>query len=186
MKYCFFLVGVSLLVNFDAIAITTVKNDTTENLVKDFDAISYRWDLVAADLEQYNGLGAFCIERSYRTEVLSLLKDVHHLDSLVYHKLLEIARTRNNGEIKKTIKQIEELESQYGIKEFSEFLSQECKERKEIERAKRDLEANLGQDSYSGQQQLIESTLYRYIHHVTYLVDHIRKHIHHLHLEDYD
>ena len=60
----------------------------------------------------------------------------------------------------------------------------ECRERRDVEKEKRDLEANLGQDSYAGQQQLVESTLYRYVHHVTYLVDHIRKHIHHLHLED--
>ncbi|MEL7223112.1 MAG: hypothetical protein AAGJ93_17440, partial [Bacteroidota bacterium] len=153
-----FLISFRVMVVTSAAADTTICNDTTENIVNKFDQISYRWDAVAEDLEQYNGLGAFCLERSYRSEVLALLEEVHHLDSLVYQKLIEMAQVKHNHEVKKTIRQIEELETEFGIKEFSKFLSKECKERREIERKRRDLEGNLGQDSYSGQQQLVEST----------------------------
>lgn len=171
-------------ISFTASASTSIENDTTENIISKFDEISYRWDQVSTELEQYEGLSEFCIEQNYRNEVIKLLKEVHHFDSLIYFKLKDISLSDNSAELKKTIKQIEELESAFSIKEFSRFLNQECIDRKKIERERKDLKANIGQDGYDGQQQLLENKLYRYIHNVTYLVDHIRKHVHHLHLED--
>lgn len=175
---------VLIMLPFATQASISIEGDTTENIINRFDEVSYRWDEVAETLEEYEGLSDFCVEKNYRAEVISLLKEVHHFDSLIYNKLQDIAKSNNNAEVKKTLKQIEELESEFSIKEFSNFLSQECKDRRIIERTRKELKGNIGQDGYDGQQQLLENKLYRYMHNVTFLVDHIRKHIHHLHLEE--
>lgn len=156
------------------------KNDSSVNIIERFDKISYQWDILAKELVQYSGLSNYCLETSYKNNVLILLEEIHHIDSLVYQELQALAIDQNNHEIRKTIKQVEELESAYGLREFADFLSAECQERKKIEKSRNDLKANLGQESYDGQQQLIESIMNRYINHVTYLVDHIRKHLHEL------
>ena len=188
LKFCFSLMFIISVAASSANAYDLHKDttDTTENVVSQFDKISYQWDTMAENLEQYEGLSAFCVEATYRTEVIKLLEEVHHMDSLVYWKLKKIARQKGNREIRKTIKQIEALEAEYSIKEFTKFLHVECKDRRALEKERDELKGNLGQDSYGGQQQIIESTLHRYINNVTYLVDHIRKHIHHLHLEEYE
>jgi len=186
MKYLYqqlAIVIVLVAATFSCFAAQGTENDTT-NIISKFDEISYKWDAVAEDLEKYQGLGSFCLQRDYRTRVIQLLEEVHHFDSLVYDKLKKISAYKESGEIRKTVKQIEELESEFSIKEFTSFLNKECRDRKAIEKTRDDLKANIGQDGYDGQQKLLEGTLYRYIRHVTYLVDHIRKHIHHLHIDD--
>lgn len=183
-KHYLGIIALMFIIPATTLASHSYQNDTIENVITKFDEVSYQWDLVSEDLEEYEGLSEFCLEKSYRTDVIKLLEEVHHFDSLIYFKLKDLSVTDNSGEIKKTLKQIEELESEFSIREFSKFLNQECRDRKKIEKDRKDLSANIGQDGYDGQQQLLENKLYRYIHHVTYLVDHIRKHIHHLHLEE--
>jgi len=159
-------------------------NDSTAaRLESIFDNISYRWDILAENLEQYSGLSSYCLQKDFREEVITVLEDIHHFDSLIYKRLKVIASRKHNGEINKTVRQIEELESEFGIKSFTSFLLDECKERKSVEKSRKDYVGDYGQSSYDGQKKLIENSLHRYVHHVTHLVDHVRKHIHHLHID---
>lgn len=184
LKYNLGVIALLVIIPSISLASHSYRSDTAENIISKFDKLSYQWDLVSTELENYEGLSEFCLESSYKADVIKLLEELHHFDSLIYFRLKDLSIADNSVEIKKTLKQIEELESEFSIQEFSKFLNQECSDRKKIEKERKELSANIGQDGYDGQQQLLENKLYRYINHVTYLVDHIRKHIHHLHLED--
>ncbi len=183
-KFSKTLLVISLLLGYMNGYAFQQSGDTTVNLESKFDNISFRWDLVAQELERYDGLSQFCIQNDYRKNVINILNEIHHFDSLVYKRLKHISSRRNSGEIRKTVKQIEELETEYDIKSFTAFLNKECKDRRQVEKSKKVLKGNYGEYSYDGQKHLVENAIERYVHHVTHLIDHVRKHIHHLHLND--
>ncbi len=160
------------------------QQDSVENLTEKFDDVSYRWDLIAETLEDYRGLIGYCQIDSFRYEVISVLNDIHHYDTLIYRRLMEISYYQNNHEIKKTLEQIRQFEEEYSVKNFIHHLNKECKESKEVEHEKDKTLSDIGHNSYSGQMLNVENATFRYVHHVTKLVDHIRNHVHHLHVDD--
>ena len=162
----------------------SITQDSVSSLTDKFDELSYRWDQISETLEEYEGLSYYCQNDDFRNEVVDVLKNIHHYDTLIYNRLVELSYYDTDKEIKKTIKQIEEFESEYDIKAFVHHLSIECKERREVEREKKNTLGNIGAESYSGQALNVQNATQRYMKHVTYLVDHIRKHIHHLHIDD--
>ncbi|MEP4134481.1 MAG: hypothetical protein ABJL71_07650, partial [Cyclobacteriaceae bacterium] len=89
----------------------------------------------------------------------------------------------DDRKISKAIKDIEKFEEGYSMKKFVHFLHQECKDQKEIEKNAEDLKSEIGSESYSGQIYILEIELNKYIKHITQRVDHIRKHVHHLHVK---
>lgn len=159
------------------------QDQTKESLGKKIDELTYDWDLKADELDNYEGLTRFCLNAPYRTEILTLLKDLHHYDSVLYERLSKAARFSHDREIKKTIKDIEEFEAEYDMKSLVHFLHEECDRRKDIEHNADVLKGGIGSDSYDGQIYLIETELNKFIKHITKRVDNIRKHVHHLHIE---
>ncbi len=158
--------------------------DEEENLTEKFDDVSYRWDLIAEMLEEYSGLNAYCKVDSFRIEVISVLNDIHHYDTLIYRRLVQLSYYENNHEIKKTLEQIKQFEKEFSAAKFIHHLNAECKDSREIEHNKKNTLGNIGDESYSGQILNVQNAAYRYIHHITKLVDHIRDHVHHLHVDD--
>ncbi len=157
--------------------------ETKESLGKKIDELTYAWDLEADNLDDYDGMSKFCFEEEYRYEVITMLKDIHHYDSVLLHRLERASRFSHDKEIKKTLKDIEKFEQEYSMKEFIQFLYDECLGIAEIEKNRDDLLDEIGEESYDGRRYILETELAKYIHHITKRVDLVREHVHHLHIE---
>lgn len=154
-----------------------------ETLGQKIDELTYEWDTKSIALNSYEGLGKFCDKKEYRGELVTLLNDIHHYDSVLYQRLLKAARRKKSKDISKAIDEIEKFETEYSMKKFIHFLHEECNDRKDIEKHAKDLKSEIGSESYSGQVYIVENELNKYIKHITTRVDHIRKHVHHLHVK---
>lgn len=154
-----------------------------ENVVEKFDDLVTRWDLLSADLGSYEGLNKYCTQRQYQEDVLKILNEIHHYDSLLYDRVSKKARFNKSHELKKTLQQIEEFEEEYKSPSFISKLHDECVGRREIEKDSKELRSDIAMNSYDGQVLILEADLHKYIVHITKLVDHIKEHIHHLHIE---
>jgi hypothetical protein len=144
------------------------------------DEVTYDWDLEASKLATYDGLLLVCSDDEYRGKIIQLLNDIHHLDSVLYDVLVKVSRTSSDKEIKKTLKDIQKFEEEYDTKDFVHFMSGECKAAREIEKSAALTKNDVGHNSYSGSVYVLETELFRYVHHVTQRVDKIRQHVHHL------
>ena len=154
-----------------------------ETLGKKIDDITFAWDLEQDNLDDYDGMLKFCSDKDYRLEVISLLNEIHHYDSVLLERLQRAIRFSKNKEIEKTLEDIEKFEKEYSMKEFVKFLFDECQGIYEIEKNKEDLQDEIGDESYGGRRYVLETELARYIHHITKRVDLVRDHVHHLHIE---
>ncbi|MEQ9405013.1 MAG: hypothetical protein RIM99_15580 [Cyclobacteriaceae bacterium] len=154
--------------------------EENKRLDEKIDEVTYSWDLEADKLTTYEGLLYVCGDQEYRNKVISLLNEIHHLDSILYTVLLDLSRKSDDKEVKKTLKDIKKFEEEYDTKSFIHFMSEECKAAKEIEKNADKTKNDVGENSYSGQVYLLETELFKYVKHVTQRVDKIRLHVHHL------
>jgi len=157
--------------------------DTKESLGKIIDDITYAWDLESDNLDDYEGMLKFCTNRDYRLEVIAMLHDIHHYDSVLLERLRKASRFKKTAELEKTLADIEKFEKEYSMKAFVQFLYEECKGMSDIEKQKKDIQDDIGEESYDGKRYILETEIAKYIHHITKRVDVIREHVHHLHIE---
>ncbi|REE02116.1 hypothetical protein [Marinoscillum furvescens] len=169
---------------FSTLTVSSVHaQDAEESLGATIDKLTYAWDLEAENLKDYEGLTNFCVDKAYRFELIELLEDIHHYDSVLYKRLVKASRFNKTREIKKTLKEIETFEEEYSMKTFIHFLHEECKTRSEIESHSEELRNDIGANSYDGKIYMVETELNKFIKHITKRLDHIRDHVHHLHIE---
>ena len=154
-----------------------------ETLGKKITSLTFNWDLSAISLNDYEGLSKFCKDVSYRTGIITLLEDIHHYDSILYDRLVKASRVSSDKEIKKALAEIKKFEADYSMKQFIHFLHDECRDRNKLEKNSDDRKSNLGEESYDGQIYIIETELNNYIKHITKRVDHVKKHVEHLHIK---
>lgn len=154
--------------------------ESEERLDEKIDKLTYSWDLEADKLSSYQGLANLCSDEKYRFEIFSLLREIHHYDSVLFDVLVKLSRTSNDREIKKTLKEIERFEDEYDMESFIHFMHQECIAVAEIEKNAEDTKNEVGYSSYSSQVYLLETELIKYVKHVTKRVDKVRQHVHHL------
>lgn len=170
---------------FAVLAVCSVfaQEDDQKTLGTVIDDLTYEWDLEADNLNNYEGLSRFCVDKEYRLNVIDLLNDIHHYDSVLYDRLVKAARFNDDREINKTLKEIAKFEEEYSMKKFIHFLHEECIVRSDIEKNAEDLRNDIGSSSYDGQIYIVETELNKYIKHITRRMDHIREHVHHLHIK---
>ncbi len=157
--------------------------DENESLGKIIDDLTYAWDLESDELDDYAGMMKFCGQKEYRLEIIGMLQDIHHYDSVLLDKLNKAFRFSKDRELKRTLKDISKFEEEYSMKEFIAFLYDECQGISELEKNRDDLEDEIAQESYDGRRYVIETEMAKYIHHITKRVDLIREHVHHLHIK---
>lgn len=172
-----------ILISSLFISLSVYSFSQSETLGQKIDQVTFDWDIKSVELNSYEGLSQFCIEKEYRGELIQLLNDIHHYDSVLYNRLLKASRISNDKAIDKAIKDIEKFEEDYSMRKFIHFLHEECKARNDIEKHAKDLKSEIGSESYSGQIYIIEIELNKYIKHITKRVDLVRKHAHHLHVK---
>ncbi|MFY0690040.1 MAG: hypothetical protein JXQ90_22905 [Cyclobacteriaceae bacterium] len=177
MKKLFLIIVGLIALNGSSIAQESVSVGRT------LDQLTFTWDNEAISLSTYEGLRKFCQDETYRVDVIQLLNEIHHYDSILYQRAL-VAKTKSSDrEIVKLIHEIESFEEEYSSKKFIHFLHQECNAQKSLEKDSDNLKRDIGQDSYDSQVYLIEVEIQRYVKHVTKRVDSIKKHINHLHVK---
>ncbi len=155
----------------------------TKTLGATIDELTYNWDTEAENLNSYDGLTEFCVNTEYRVGIVELLNEIHHYDSVLYDRLVKAQRFKKDKEIEKTLKEISKFEDQYSMKNLIHFLHEECDIRKDIEKNADESRNDLGANSYSGQIYIVETELNKYIKHITKRLDHVREHVHHLHIK---
>ena len=152
-------------------------NAQEENVGAKIEELTLQWDKEAEKLSTYEGLTEFCTVKVYRSEMSNTLNDIHHYDSVLYKIIAKKARFGGDPEMKKTLKDIEKLETEYSIKDFLSFLYEECTARNEIEKNARKSGKNK-----DGEVYMLETELNKYIKHITKRIDVVREHVHHLNI----
>lgn len=156
-----------------------------ESLEKEFDAVAQEWHDIAAQIDNYEGLAEYCTNPDFEQRVVVSIRKIHHFDSLIMDRLKDPSFIHDNErEERKTLKNIEEFESEYRLPNFMSHLKSECDARHDIEKNRKNTVNELGSESYSGQVYLVELELYKYIHHIDKRLKHIEKHLHKIHIDD--
>ncbi|MDI9356896.1 MAG: hypothetical protein QM536_07750 [Chitinophagaceae bacterium] len=152
-----------------------------EDILSRFDEFVGLWDDEAKKLSQYAGLSDYCMIPSYKEDIIEILNGIHHYDSIIYRNLKQKEKNESSHELRVSIKQIEDFEGNYKPKMFLKKLNSECAMRRTLESEyKKGIDNDLGEQSYDEMVVIVESDLRKYIRHITKLVDHIKKHSHHL------
>lgn len=146
------------------------------NIVTVIDNLTVKWDVTAIKLKNYQGIQEFCLTEEYRLKTIALLDDIHHWDTTLYFIVQEKFDTSKDLEAAATLQDIEKLETEYSTENFKNFISEECGRLKVI----RDSFDKETVKQYEKEIRKFEKELIKYINSITYRIDIIDEHIHHL------
>jgi len=149
------------------------------NIVKVIDDLTVKWDQGAINLKTYQGVQEFCLSADYKREIINLLNEIHHWDTTLYFIVKNKFDERKDKEAKATLDDIEKLEEEYSTENFKKFISDECNSLKVIQ----DSFDKKTVKQYEKNIRSFEKELIKYINNITYRIDIIDQHIHHLRLE---
>lgn len=140
------------------------------------DNLTVRWDETAIKMKNYQGIQEFCLSQNYQDVTMQLLDEIHHWDTTLYFIVQEKFDTDQDKEAKATLEDIEKLETEYSTINFKAFVQSECDQLKIIEESF-DSETV---KKYEKDIRSFERELVKYINSITYRIDIIDEHIHHL------
>jgi len=150
-----------------------------ESIVSVIDDLTVKWDETAIKMKNYQGIQEFCLNASYQQRTITLLDQIHHWDTTLYFIVHEKFDINEDEEAKATLLDIEKLETEYSTLNFKSFIQMECDQLKVIE------------DSFDGETvrkyekdiRSFEKELVKYVNSITYRIDIIDEHVHHLKLD---
>ncbi|MGB3465107.1 MAG: hypothetical protein WBA74_07550 [Cyclobacteriaceae bacterium] len=150
-----------------------------------FDNVTLDWVDKSGELKTYEGISNYCKKPQYRKSVNQILNIVHTYDSLILAELEDTSDYLNwdKKEEKKTLSDIENMEADYGMKEFDKHMRKVCVSRREIETNKEDLKNGLGTESYDAQIMVLEQSQVRYFNRIDKLILKIDEHLHVLNID---
>jgi hypothetical protein len=148
-----------------------------------YDQLTEQWLELSKELKNYDGLAGFCGNEEFRNYTISILSEMHHYDSVVMGFLLDPNTEVLIGhhEYVATLKELEKMEEEGGIKEFMSFLRESCVARNDLEKKKDDVKNDVGMYSYDGQIVILETEIHRFLTHIDKRVISIDKHLHKIH-----
>ncbi|WP_425390720.1 hypothetical protein [Ekhidna sp.] len=146
------------------------------DIVAVIDDLTVRWDETAIRLKNYQGIQEFCLTEEYRKETIELLDNIHHWDTTLYFIVQEKFDTSKDKEAAATLSDIEKLETEYSTANFKAFISDECSVLKVIQ----DSFDEKTVKQYEKDIRKFEKELVKYLNSITYRIDIIDEHIHHL------
>lgn len=147
-----------------------------ENIVAIIDDLTVRWDQGAINLKTYQGIQEFCLNTKYQTETNTLLDAIHHWDTSLYFIVQQKFDTNEDKEAAATLEDIEMLETEYSTINFKNFIQEECSQLKVIEDS---FDQETIKQYEKGIRQF-EKELVKYVNSITFRIDIIDEHIHHL------
>ena len=151
----------------------------SKSIVKVIDNLTVRWDETAIKLKNYQGIQEFCLNPEFRNETVQLLDKIHHWDTTLYFIVQEKFDTTKDKEAAATLRDIEKLETEYSTENFKIFIQEECQILKIINES-------FDQETikkYEKEIRAFERELVKYINNITYRIDIIDVHVHHLRLD---
>ncbi len=148
-------------------------------IVKVIDALTVQWDETAISLKDYYGIQNFCSSEKSRLETIDLLDEIHHWDTTLYFTVQEKYEGTQDAEAAATLEDIEKLETEYSTENFKAFILNECTMLKEID----DTFDKKTIKQYEKDIKKFEKELVKYLNSITYRIDIIDEHIHHLKLD---
>lgn len=140
------------------------------------DELTMRWDQGAINLKTYQGIQEFCLNANYQYQTNDLLDEIHHWDTLLYFIVQKKFDVHKDKEAAKTLLDIEKLETEYSTLNFKKFIQEECSSLKVIEKS---FDASIV-NKYEKEIRLFEKELVKYVNTITFRIDIIREHMHHL------
>ncbi|MEQ8905234.1 hypothetical protein [Ekhidna sp.] len=146
------------------------------DIVAIIDDLTVRWDETAIKMKNYQGIQEFCLTEKFRYETIELLDDIHHWDTTLYFIVQEKFDTSKDKEAAATLEDIEKLETEYSTANFKSFITEECGILKVIQ-------DNFDKETvkqYEKDIRKFEKELVKYLNSITYRIDIIDEHIHHL------
>ncbi|WP_436516587.1 hypothetical protein [Ekhidna sp. To15] len=149
------------------------------NIVKVIDALTVQWDETAIALKDYQGIQNFCTSETNRKKTIKLLDQIHHWDTTLYFTVQSKYEGTQDAEAEATLKDIEKLETEYSTQNFKTFILDECTMLKEID----DSFDKQTVKQYEKEIKKFEKELVKYLNSITYRIDIIDEHIHHLKLD---
>ncbi|WP_421764668.1 hypothetical protein [Ekhidna sp.] len=149
------------------------------NIVQVIDNLTVRWDETAIKLKNYQGIQEFCLTENYRLKTIDLLDAIHHWDTTLYFIVQEKFDTSQDKEAAATLEDIEKLETEYSTENFKQFITTECGALKIIQ----DSFDKETVKKYEKDIKKFERELVKYINSITYRIDIIDEHIHHLNFD---
>ncbi len=161
---------VRILISFKGIS------QNVEGITTTIDELTKKWDAEAKVYKTYEGMRDVCKSQPHRAKTMSLVKEIHHYDSLLFKTVSAKYDQNEDEEAKQTLRDIKKLESDYTTKSFLEFIHEECSSFNTIEK-------NYGRakgKTYEKEIAKMEKVLEKYVNEITYQIDIIDEHIHHL------
>lgn len=143
------------------------------------DNLTVRWDETAIKLKNYQGIQEFCLTPKFKKETIQLLDKIHHWDTTLYFIVQEKFDASKDKEAAATLEDIEKLETEYSTENFKIFIQQECDALKVIN----DSFDQQTIKKYEKEIKIFEKELVKYINSITYRIDIIDEHVHHLKLD---
>ena len=146
------------------------------DIVAIIDDLTVRWDETAIKMKNYHGIQEFCLTEEYRKSTINLLDNIHHWDTTLYFIVKEKFDTNKDKEAAATLEDIEKLETEYSTANFKKIITDECGMLKVIQ-------DNFDQETvkqYEKDIRKFEKELVKYLNSITYRIDIIDEHIHHL------
>lgn len=149
----------------------------------EYDLLTAQWLETSEQLKTYSGLGAFCNNANFRNETIETLQLIHHYDSLVLDILQDptLIADVSHREYKRTMKDLEKMETDYSIKSFIDVLRESCITRKTLEQDRDELQKESGMYSYDGQVMVMETKLNKFLKHIDKKIEDMDAHIHKIH-----
>ncbi|WP_420316159.1 hypothetical protein [Ekhidna sp.] len=171
MKYTLFLIFI----------VSGFFSQSQENvdIVQVIDDLTVKWDMTAIKMKNYQGIQEFCLTEDYKTETIELLDNIHHWDTTLYFIVQEKFDTNSDKEVAATLEDIEKLETEYSTENFKDFIVAECDMLKVIEES---FDAETVKQ-YEKDIKKFEKELVKYLNSITYRIDIIDEHIHHLNFD---
>lgn len=150
-----------------------------------FDVVMDNWLERSELLKTYAGVNEYCQNPQFRKSVDRLLKEIHTYDSLIMQKMEDPTAyfSWDSKEEKKTLKDVHELEEEYGLEAFVNHMREICTFRNDIEKDAENLRKQVGIESYDGQVLLIETDMEKYLKKIDKLVVRVDEHLHVLHID---
>ncbi len=168
-----------LVAFFLLIAGWSVSAQENRSIVTIIDDLTVRWDQTAIELKNYRGIHNFCDDDPYREQTIELLDEIHHWDTTLYFIVNEKFDINEDKEAAETLRDIEKLETEYTTENFKLFIQEECDALKVIEE-------HFDQETvrkFENEIKKFEKESNKYINSITYRIDIIDEHIHHLKLD---
>ena len=157
----------------------SVSGQQEPNIVKVIDDLTVKWDQTAIAMKDYQGIQNFCSSTKNRSETIQLLDQIHHWDTTLYFIVQEKYEGTQDKEAAATLVDIEKLETEYSTENFKIFILNECSMLKEID----DSFDEKTVKQYEKEIKQFEKELVKYLNSITYRIDIIDEHIHHLKLD---